>query len=83
MITYFLSGQMLPLDWLPKVVTQPLEFLPFKYLAYFPAAIMLGRYDHTQLGFELLELVGWVVVLFIACRMAFALGLRRYGAYGG
>jgi ABC-2 type transport system permease protein len=83
MITYFLSGQMLPLDWLPKVVTQPLEFLPFKYLAYFPAAIMLGRYNHTQLGFELLELVGWVVILFIACRTAFALGLRRYGAYGG
>ncbi len=44
---------------------------------------MLGRYNHTQLGFELLELVGWVIVLFIACRTAFALGLRRYGAYGG
>ena len=36
MITFFLSGQMLPLDWLPAVITRPLEFLPFKYLAYFP-----------------------------------------------
>jgi ABC-2 type transport system permease protein len=83
MITFFLSGQMLPLDWLPSVVTRPLEFLPFKYLAYFPAAVMLHRYSHAQLALELAVLVGWVVVLFIACRTAFALGLRRYGAYGG
>jgi ABC-2 type transport system permease protein len=83
MITFFLSGQMLPLDWLPAVVTRPLEFLPFKYLAYFPAAIMLHRYSHAQLAFELCILVGWVVALFAACRIAFALGLRRYGAYGG
>ncbi len=44
---------------------------------------MLHRYTHTQLAIELLVLVGWVVVLFAACRAAFALGLRRYGAYGG
>ncbi len=83
MINFFLSGQMIPIDWLPHVVQRPLDFLPFKYLAYFPAAVMIKGYSHSELAFELLVLVGWVVVFFIACRTAFALGLRRYGAYGG
>ena len=44
---------------------------------------MLHRYSHAQLGFELSVLTGWVIVFFAANRIAFSLGLRRYGAYGG
>ena len=50
MINYFLSGHMIPLDWLPAAISRPVQLLPFKYLAYFPAAIMLHRYTHAQLG---------------------------------
>jgi ABC-2 type transport system permease protein len=75
---------MIPLDWLPESISQPVQYLPFKYLAYFPAAIMLGRYQtHAALGRELLIEVAWVVGLFAANRIAFARGVRRYGAFGG
>ena len=57
--------------------------LPFKYLAYFPAAVMLGRYSHEALATELLIAAAWVVVLIVANRMAFERGVRRYGAFGG
>jgi len=83
MINYFLSGHMIPLDWLPPVISRPVQFLPFKYLAYFPAAIMLQRYTHTELARELLIELGWVLALFAANRIAFARGVRHYGAFGG
>jgi ABC-2 type transport system permease protein len=83
MINYFLSGHMIPLDWLPPVISRPVELLPFKYLAYFPAAIILHKVPRDELGPQLLIECGWVVALFVANRIAFARGVRRYGAFGG
>ena len=84
MLNYFLSGHMIPLDWLPRWVAGPVEMLPFKYLAYVPAAIFLGKYgDGAELWTTLLIGLGWVAVLLLANRVAFRRGVRRYGAFGG
>ncbi len=83
MVNYFLSGHMIPLDLLPGALHTLVQILPFKFLAYTPAAIMLGRYTHAQLANELLIALAWIVMLSIANRVAFARGVRRYGAYGG
>ncbi|QDU35745.1 hypothetical protein Mal4_00270 [Maioricimonas rarisocia] len=84
MINYFLSGHMLPLDLLPDSVVSVIMYLPFKYLAYTPPAILLGRYEtHAELARELLIELTWIVGLVIANRIAFARGVRRYGAFGG
>ena len=83
MFNYFLSGHMIPLDWLPSWLNGPVQFLPFKYLAYFPAAIMLDRYTHTELVTELAIELAWIAVLLLLNRIAFARGVRRYGAFGG
>jgi ABC-2 type transport system permease protein len=82
MFNYFLSGHMIPLDYLGRF-GEFVQFLPFKYLAYFPATVILGRYTHAELGRELLIAVGWVTLLFVLNRVAFARGIRRYGAFGG
>ncbi|MFO1094175.1 MAG: ABC-2 family transporter protein [Planctomycetaceae bacterium] len=83
MLNYFLSGHMLPLDLFPPAVNAAIEYLPFKFLAYVPPAIFLGRYDNAQLVQELLLEAGWIVLLLIANRVAFARGVRRYAAFGG
>ncbi len=83
MINFFLSGHMIPLDWLPAAIARPVQLLPFKYLAYFPAAVMLGRFSHADLSRELLIESVWVVGLFVCNRVAFHRGVRRYGAFGG
>ena len=83
MVSYFLSGHMIPLDFLGESVNSVIQYLPFKYLAYQPVAIMLGRYDDAQLVRELLLELTWVAGLLLACRVAFARGVRRYGAFGG
>ena len=48
-----------------------------------PAAIMLDRYTHQELVFELGVELCWVIGLFVLCRIAFVRGVRRYGAFGG
>ncbi len=83
MLNYFLSGHMIPLDFLGDEVNSVIQLLPFKFLAYTPAAIYLGRYSHTELMQELILEAGWVLLLLLACRVAFARGVRRYGAFGG
>lgn len=87
MLNYFLSGHMLPLDYLtagmPPAVAAVMNYLPFQYLAYFPAAVMLNRFDHLHLVIHLQVAFAWVVVLAIINRLMFRRGVRRYSAYGG
>jgi ABC-2 type transport system permease protein len=83
MLTYFLSGHMLPLDWLPGWLGQVVTYLPFQYLAYVPAAIVLGKFSTMELAGQLLTATGWVLALWLLNRVMYSWGLRRYGAYGG
>ena len=83
MINYFLSGHMIPLDFFPSPLSHWVQYLPFKYLAYFPAAIMLGKVPLDQLATELIVEGCWIAALLAANRVAFARGVRRYSAFGG
>lgn len=83
LFSYFLSGHMLPLDWLPAPYSDAIRLLPFKYLAFVPAAIFLDKYSHQRLVIELAEGMLWVLVLFALNRLALSRGLRRYSAFGG
>lgn len=82
MLSYFLSGHMIPLEylseWLPFV-----EYLPFRYLAYTPAAIFLGRIPEHRLPVEMMIQFSWIVGLFVLNRITFARGVRRYSSFGG
>ncbi len=82
-LNFFLSGHMLPLDFLPDFWANLLKLLPFQYLAYFPAVIFLGRVTGPDLWKGLgLELF-WVVFFFVLCRWLYYRGLKRYSAFGG
>jgi len=83
MFNFFLSGHMIPLDWLPEPIEHVVRYLPLQYLAYTPAAIMLGRFTPAEAWFELSIAFGWFVVLLGLNRAFFAAGVRRYGAFGG
>jgi ABC-2 type transport system permease protein len=83
LFSFFLSGHMFPLTLLPDGVATVVNFLPFKYLAYFPAAIFLGKIPDEHLPFELAVEAVWLVVLIVACRFAYARGVKRYSGFGG
>lgn len=83
LLSYFLSGHMLPLDWLPAPYGDAIRLLPFKYLAFVPAAILLEKYSHQQLWVELGQGAVWIVVLLMINRLALSKGIKRYSAFGG
>ncbi|MFK7820332.1 MAG: ABC transporter permease [Planctomycetaceae bacterium] len=89
MINYFLSGHMIPIEWISEFsvlgirIGAFVEHLPFQYLAYTPSAIMLGKIPPSEINGVLLTELAWVVGLFIAVRVAFNQGIKRYSAFGG
>ena len=43
LLNFFFSGHMFPIDMLPGVWGTIVKLLPLQYLAYFPAAVFLGK----------------------------------------
>ena len=83
LFSFFLSGHMFPLTLLPDGIAQVVYFLPFKYLAYFPAAVFLGKIPEDQLGMELAIEACWLAFFIVVCRLAYARGVQRYSGFGG
>jgi ABC-2 type transport system permease protein len=80
---FFLSGHMFPLDILPEPWFTIVSFMPIKYLAYFPAAVFLGKVTGTQLWIDMAMLVFWTVFFMILSRILYRAGLKRYSGFGG
>jgi ABC-2 type transport system permease protein len=82
-VNFFVSGQMFPLDLLPGWLKVPLKLLPFQYLAYFPAAVLVGKIEGDAVWHGLLMELIWALVFVVGARVLFLIGLRRYSAFGG
>ena len=86
LMNFLLSGHMFPLELLPAEpfnIRQIVEYLPFKYLAYFPAAVFLGKIEGAELYRGLLAEIGWVVFFIVLSRVLWHRGIKRYSGYGG
>ena len=82
-INFFVSGHMFPIDLLPPPWAMLLRALPFQYLAYFPAAVFLGKIEGPALVQGLLFEAGWAAFFIVLSRLLYRAGLRRYSAFGG
>jgi ABC-2 type transport system permease protein len=91
LISFFLSGQMFPLAMLDSFSVagtsvswgDVVRATPFQYLAYFPAAVFLGKVQGAQLAWGLMTELAWIVFFVVLCRVGFNRGVRRYSAFGG
>ena len=83
LFSFFLSGHMFPLDMLPEPWGRMVDMLPLKYLAYFPAAVFLGKVPRDEMVRGLVDRGGLGLVLPGAARVAYRRGVRRYSGFGG
>ncbi|MCA9229419.1 MAG: ABC-2 family transporter protein [Planctomycetales bacterium] len=83
LFTFFFSGHMFPLDMLPDFWLTLVDYMPFKYLAYFPAAVFLGKIEGEALYQGLLIQTAWVVFFIVSCRLLMQAGFNRYSGFGG
>jgi len=80
---FVVSGQMFPIDLLPPFWATLLRFLPFQYMAYFPATVFLEKTTGSALVYGLLLEIVWAFIFIALARWFYRLGLRRYSAFGG
>lgn len=83
LFTFFFSGHMFPLDFLPEPWRMLMEFLPFQYLAYFPAAVFLGKIQGPEMVHGLIIQSCWAVFFMFTCRWLMHRGFHRYSGFGG
>ena len=83
LFNFFFSGHMFPLDMLPGVWGTVVKLVPLQYLAYFPAAVFLGKITGPELAWGLAVELGWVLFFFAAARLAFHWACASYSGYGG
>jgi ABC-2 type transport system permease protein len=83
LFSFFLSGHMFPLDMLPEPWHTLVVLTPLQYLAFFPAAVLLGKIHGPDLAWGLAIEAAWVGVFIVLARTLFHFGTRRYSAFGG
>jgi ABC-2 type transport system permease protein len=83
LFNFFFSGHMFPLDMLPEPWASIVWFIPLQYLAYFPAAVFLGKVEGADLWIGLTIQAAWVLFFIVACRLTYWRGVKRYSGFGG
>jgi ABC-2 type transport system permease protein len=82
-LSFFVSGHMFPLDLLPAPWDSLLKALPFSFLAYFPAAVFVGKIHGEALVEGLAIEAAWALAFIVMAHFLYRRGLRHYSAYGG
>ncbi len=82
-VEFFLSGRIAPLSVLPVWAQQIADWLPFKWMFYFPLEVLTGRVPPDQLlgGFAMQLL--WLGISAAALVLVWRSGVKRYAAVGG
>jgi ABC-2 type transport system permease protein len=76
----FLSGYIAPLEVFPALVRDVAMLTPFPYLIYVPAGVIIGL--EVDVVRALAVLCAWLVLFFIANRVLWRRGLKRFSAMG-
>jgi len=80
---WFLSGQLLPMSALPETARFIASIMPFQYLAYVPAGLIIGKIPAADMLLHLSGAIVWIGILGSITALIWQRGLRRFGAYGG
>lgn len=81
-IIEFLCGGTFPIDVLPQAIQNILYLTPFPYLIFVPIQVYLGKWEALMVGKWFLISIVWVVILSIAVKNVWALGLKSYKSEG-
>jgi len=81
-ISWFLAGGFFPLSFVPGVLGQILQILPFKYLMFFPANVFLGKYDPREIILGWIGMLIWILIFYFIFKRVYREGLKHYTGVG-
>jgi ABC-2 type transport system permease protein len=78
----FLSGRVFPIDLLPKSILNIFGVLPFMYCTFFPITILTKGVANAAFLKGLFMQVIWAAVLYIAIKILWRIGIKKYSGTG-
>ncbi len=76
------TGAIIPLSFIPGIWQSILNFLPFKFLAYFPIQIYLGKFSMPEILNGFAQGAVWLAFLGVLSYYVWKRGVRHYTASG-
>lgn len=80
------GGGLIPLEFMPVWLNRIFDFLPFKYIIYWPIQFFLNRVEGNRLEMllrvGLLQLV-WIIVFYMAIQILWKRLIKKFCAAGG
>ncbi len=80
------GGGLIPLEFMPGWLNSIFDFLPFKYIIYWPIQFFLNRVEgdtvNALLKIGMIQII-WIIVFYIAIRVLWKRLMRRFCAAGG
>lgn len=76
----FLSGAIAPLEVFPDTVREIVQWTPFPYTMYFPAALLMGL--PVNFGQSIVAILGWTIFFILVNRWLWRKGLKQYSGMG-
>lgn len=77
-----LAGFWIPLEFLPGLFGQIAFALPFKYMAHFPASVLLGRIQMNEMLAGLGIEIAWIVSFLALALLLWKIGEKKFIGYG-
>lgn len=82
-IVGFLSGQIIPLAFLPNTVEKVLLFLPFSSLNYTPVMIYMGTYSGITMLYYIALQLFWVLFFWGLSKLLWNISIKHLSVQGG
>lgn len=80
LVNLFLSGALLPLQFMPRWLVMVIKILPFRYIVDFPISVWLtGKADINEIFIQIL----WFALLSIVTNFVYKRAISRLDIFGG
>lgn len=82
-ILNFLSGSIVPLNFLPPAIQKVIYFLPFSSISYIPVLIYMGKISQGALIENIILQIVWIIILWVISNIIWNSSLKRLTILGG
>lgn len=79
----FVSGKLIPFEFMPEKLSTILKMLPFASIVYEPSMIYLNRYQFVEIVNVILLQVIWIIALYLLGKILWHFSLRKISILGG
>lgn len=79
----FVSGQMIPFRFMPELLSDILQILPFSSMVYTPTMILLGQYDIKEVCIKILIQLIWALIMFSISGIVWRKNIKQITILGG